>query len=565
MYSKIVNPETNRVVYVKSKLGKKIIKQYMVVLSGGSASSAVGLLPDDFPEDSFEDTEEGNVAAVERVMADQTVDNETKSDEVKGMHSDSGGAATKASDSDPIETSALSTFMTGSNEDIERLGGLGMIAAHGNIIPDEYIIIPEGINIITITHRGDVLAVDTRDEIGPAQIVVDSENRLMLLQEKLRDEDSAFYKSGNIIPDQTLNFRTVFPGRDNPETFWSYGGIWKWTNPSHKIPTIRGSGIGPNGYGRIADISRASGNTLKDYVLSKNDETIVTNDDLWTGSFRFSDILRQIITTGKQGTYILYSCRSKRGVVTPSDTCNRIMASLDNKIKELQSKETKGKIRKTLEKVFTKKHSAPLLRRFHSNEPEDIPESLSLITKYYKFVNYIEDIRKNIDQIDYVFTTPVVKYLLEKNGKKVLKKYFSLESEKTTIIGLHSTPILNGTVGQIVNMNPYKDTKGNWRLAVTVDGSTKKLKVDNLIISPKKKVQSQIIDILTRQCLHKYENIRSFSAKEICIYLDLFQNKINIDAWKLKEQVLSLQGGDEGDDMPTLPQLIAAFEAEERG
>ena len=107
MYSKIVDPETNRVVYVSSKLGKKIIRKYLFVLNGGAG----------------------------------------------------GGAA----DSYPIETTDLKIFTKGTNEDIERAGGLGMIVAHGSIIPDEYIIIPEGVNIITITHRGDVLSVDPGD------------------------------------------------------------------------------------------------------------------------------------------------------------------------------------------------------------------------------------------------------------------------------------------------------------------------------------------------------------------------------------------------------------------
>jgi len=475
MYSKIVDPETNRVVYVSSKLGKKIIRKYLFVLNGGAG----------------------------------------------------GGAA----DSYPIETTDLKIFTKGTNEDIERAGGLGMIVAHGSIIPDEYIIIPEGVNIITITHRGDVLSVDPRDDIGSAQIVVDHDSRLMLLQDKLSDDTSTFYKSGNIIPNQILNFKMVFPDMDGREKFWSYGGIWKWTNPSQIIASIPGSSINDVGFGKIADISKAGGKELKDYVLSSNDQTIINNDDLWVNSYRLSDILRKIVNLEKQGTYLLFSCRSQRSVVTPSDTCNRIMVSLDNKIKALQSEETEGK--KTLEKVLIRKSRAPLLRRLPSAEPEYIPESLPLIKKYYDFVNHIYNISVNIPEINYVFTTPAVKYVLKKNKTNLLENFISIESGKTTIIGLKNATTLNGTVHKLGKKPKVFDSGGNLSLVVIVKDIGKRIiKVDNLIISPNKYKQTQIIKLLTDHCIYKYKNIQPFSAKEICIYLDLFQNKINLDAWR---------------------------------
>jgi hypothetical protein len=37
MYSNIVNPKTGRRVSVKSRLGKKILRQYLFILSGGAA------------------------------------------------------------------------------------------------------------------------------------------------------------------------------------------------------------------------------------------------------------------------------------------------------------------------------------------------------------------------------------------------------------------------------------------------------------------------------------------------------------------------------------------------
>jgi len=478
MYSNIVNPETNRVVYVSSKLGKKIIRKYLFVLNGGAG----------------------------------------------------GGAA----DSYPIETTDLKIFTEGSIEDIERAGGLGMIVAHGSIIPDEYIIIPEGVNIITITHRGDVLSVDPSDDIGSAQIVVDHGSRLMLLQDKLSDDTSTFYKSGNIIPNQILSFRMVFPGDAPDRDEWSYGGIWKWKNPSQKIASIPGSHIKSNGFGMIADISKAGGKELKDYVLSNNDQTIINNDDLWVNNYRLSDILREIVNAGKLGTYILFSCRSQRSVVTPSDTCNRIMVSLDNKITALQSEETERRKRKTLEKVLIRKSSAPLLRRLPSAEPEYIPESLPLIQKYYDFVNHIYNIRDNIAEINYVFTTPAVKYVLKKNKTNLLKNFISIESGKTTIIGLKNATTLNGTVHKLGENPKVFDRGGNLSLVVIVeDIGPKRIKVDNLIISPNKYKQTQIIKLLTYHCISKYKNIQPFSAKEICIYLDLFQNKINLDAWQL--------------------------------
>jgi len=475
MYSKIVDPETNRVVYVSSKLGKKIIRKYLFVLNGGAG----------------------------------------------------GGAA----DSYPIETTDLKIFTKGTNEDIERAGGLGMIVAHGSIIPDEYIIIPEGVNIITITHRGDVLSVDPGDDIGSAQIVVDHDSRLMLLQDKLSDDTSTFYKSGNIIPNQILNFKMVFPDMDGREKFWSYGGIWKWTNPSQIIASIPGSSINDVGFGKIADISKAGGKELKDYVLSSNDQTIINNDDLWVNSYRLSDILRKIVNLEKQGTYLLFSCRSQRSVVTPSDTCNRIMVSLDNKIKALQSEETEGK--KTLEKVLIRKSRAPLLRRLPSAEPVYIPESLPLIKKYYDFVNHIYNISVNIPEINYVFTTPAVKYVLKKNKTNLLENFISIESGKTTIIGLKNATTLNGTVHKLGKKPKVFDSGGNLSLVVIVKDIGKRIiKVDNLIISPNKYKQTQIIKLLTDHCIYKYKNIQPFSAKEICIYLDLFQNKINLDAWR---------------------------------
>ena len=39
MYSKIINPKTGRKVYVKGKLGKQILKNYLLVMRGGSGSA----------------------------------------------------------------------------------------------------------------------------------------------------------------------------------------------------------------------------------------------------------------------------------------------------------------------------------------------------------------------------------------------------------------------------------------------------------------------------------------------------------------------------------------------
>ena len=48
MYNKIVNPNTNRLVNINSKLGKTILKNYVIYNIGGSSSDSTSVEDDNF-------------------------------------------------------------------------------------------------------------------------------------------------------------------------------------------------------------------------------------------------------------------------------------------------------------------------------------------------------------------------------------------------------------------------------------------------------------------------------------------------------------------------------------
>jgi len=122
--------------------------------------------------------------------------------------------------------------------DIIETKGMGVIVGHGMLIDNKYIVLPKGINIITLVSRGGSLSVFDTLSRDLTSGEIPSKDILYKLLER---EETTFYQEGSLIQDQVIDFKMTYGFTKGRRRFpsWGCAGIWKFpSSTSSSAPNL---------------------------------------------------------------------------------------------------------------------------------------------------------------------------------------------------------------------------------------------------------------------------------------------------------------------------------------
>jgi hypothetical protein len=179
----------------------------------------------------------------------------------------------------------------------------GIIWGHGRILPEKLVVIPEGITLRPIAKysklmfsKGEVTQdsddqrphlIDNNPKVAEDDDVIIDINTVKTKEDREKIFNGAnptwghVYSPGDIIFDQTVKFKGEMLNRQY-----------------HPVGIITDADFGPDLY------------LTSEESIESNDETIYKNEEIYQKTILLSDILKRIVDTGKQGNYMIGTCRS---------------------------------------------------------------------------------------------------------------------------------------------------------------------------------------------------------------------------------------------------------------
>ena len=180
----------------------------------------------------------------------------------------------------------------------------GLISAHGGIITDSFVVIPEGISIRPLATLGEAFIVnDLKNDLDELET---KKLRKITFDSNVYDEKRGHvYKTGDVIPDMTLRFRLIWEnekGMGSNEVRYAVTGV----ATERKIDTTI----------RESNKSQLNSGVKKDSM--KSHDPII--DIEWNDRLSLGRVLKKIKNKKKEGDYWLLACR-KGDIVRAEKEC----------------------------------------------------------------------------------------------------------------------------------------------------------------------------------------------------------------------------------------------------
>lgn len=184
----------------------------------------------------------------------------------------------------------------------------GVIAAHGALVKDKIVVIPDGIRLLPLVNLGKNLMLRENDEIFGKIDTYDKRKRNFEIIGK--KGVSHIYNPGDAIYDMDLEFLLTFP---ISKIVKIEGKYHEPHVPENERTSYYSSGIITDGkmMPKIKNKMDDNGDcipTWKSEAYEANDENIYKSKNIG-GTRKLSQVLARLVRQGKQGNYYIMSCR----------------------------------------------------------------------------------------------------------------------------------------------------------------------------------------------------------------------------------------------------------------
>jgi len=171
----------------------------------------------------------------------------------------------------------------------------GAIIGHGGLIPDRYVVIPEGIYLQPFSQLGDMALITPEVLKILANPDARRDNWDNLNLRLPGNERSHIYKPGDIIYDMNIYFKVTWEGKRSGRNVTKYISAGIFTDQ----PTID-----------EPKISSDSDEKIKEDSTKGHDTNVIPTCDIWDKHMTLGAILKLLIKSRRHGRYYLVACRS---------------------------------------------------------------------------------------------------------------------------------------------------------------------------------------------------------------------------------------------------------------
>ena len=197
----------------------------------------------------------------------------------------------------------------------------GLILAHGNIINDSFVVIPEGIELRPLAHIGN------NYNLSHLFQYMDNLNNPIgrfngFDSEESNEYSGRIYRSGDVIPDMTLHFKMIWRrSRETPsirenDIGYFYSGVLTNATISEEYMKMM-----------IGHSSELDTTIMKD-SMSHNDDSVGIE---WDSTLTLGNVLKKIVDANVQGKFWLLACRPG-DIVKAERACGKNM--MRNRLKQ---------------------------------------------------------------------------------------------------------------------------------------------------------------------------------------------------------------------------------------